>query len=743
MKRYLSWLLALALIVSCLPLSAIPAFAATDTDVDIGDGDDDFTVDFGELTTPAEPELGSEENPITVEWEWNEDQTEATASATVPAGKTLYYQYYGDNTLILTVDGEKYEYTPAAARMYPNTFSLTNETEEDHTYALVLSYPVGTMSNPAQLIIDENNVAVIEAGNNQGYYYTWTALADGVLSITMPFGSDWSYVINNLTSYVYGETYTTVVAEGEEPVYTSEVEVSAGDEIQLIVNTINPEDAWNNPGGTLEIYASFTYPAGSEQNPIILFTENQTETVTVPAGETVWYQAYINGMELTINDGEPKLITTANPRMPYVFSLTEGEYTLTIAYPAGSMQNPAKLVLGDNVANIKAGSEGYYYAWTAEEDGTLIITMKDENWFYVVNNMTTGAYGDTQWSDSDPVVNPAEIEVKAGDEIQVSVNTYDPDDMWTTPEGTITFTAAFQAAGPLVDENLKFQTRALSFQEEIVYQCVFNTGSVSGYDSFYVECTHYDPVDGEYTENLEAKKMGTRLQFKKNFLSWSMVDEIKITLYGVKGEDVYMGESFVTSVKAEALSIIEAKKSSDTKTCRVLVDMLNYGAEVQKAFKHNESNPANADLGEYASFATTEMPAYSAQTVRGTAGSVKVNSLGISMQSKVEYQLVLANSNENHELRAYVGDTLYATVPYADFIVRGNFRQAKLAIKAADMRTEMQIAVYDTTTGEAVSEIITTCAEAFATANIGEGKTYNDVFIAMLKYGDSVAALLG
>lgn len=742
MKRYLSWLLALALIVSCLPLSAIPAFAATDPDVDIGDGDDDFTVDFGELTTPAEPELGSEENPITVEWEWNEDQTEATASATVPAGKTLYYQYYGDNTLILTVDGEKYEYTPAAARMYPNTFSLTNETEEDHTYALVLSYPVGTMSNPAQLIIDENNVAVIEAGNNQGYYYTWTALADGVLSITMPFGSDWSYVINNLTSYVYGETYTTVVAEGEEPVYTSEVEVSAGDEIQLIVNTINPEDAWNNPGGTLEIYASFTYPAGSEQNPIILFTENQTETVTVPAGETVWYQAYINGMELTINDGEPKLITTANPRMPYVFSLTEGEYTLTIAYPAGSMQNPAKLVLGDNVANIKAGSEGYYYAWTAEEDGTLIITMKDENWFYVVNNMTTGAYGDTQWSDSDPVVNPAEIEVKAGDEIQVSVNTYDPDDMWTTPEGTITFTAAFQAAGPLVDENLKFQTYALSFQEDISIQFVLRTTVANQYDSVTVECIHEDPVDGTLTENLTGVAKGSAaIQYVKNMKSWSMPDMVTITLYAEKDGVTYKGQSVTTSIELLALDLLAkySVNASQEKYCPTLADMLNYGAAVQVAYKHNAEDPANADLGEYSRYATVENPALEATNTKTEAGAIKVIRHAISMSSQVQLQTIFAGDVTGYELR-YTVDGVTTTISGDQFVAFGSNYQAIVAVKAANMRKVYTIGLYDPATGEAVSAIYTSSVEGFA--NEQKNGTYSAVIYAMMKYGDSVASLL-
>ena len=78
--------------------------------------------------------------------------------------------------------------------------------------------------------------------------------------------------------------------------------------------------------------------------------------------------------------------------------------------------------------------------------------MPEGNWSYTINNMTTCQYGDTQWSDSDPVVNPAEIAVAAGDEIQVIVNTYDPADRWNNPAGEITFTAELVKPEPPATE---------------------------------------------------------------------------------------------------------------------------------------------------------------------------------------------------------------------------------------------------------------------------------------------------
>lgn len=111
----------------------------------------------------------------------------------------------------------------------------------------------------------------------------------------------------------------------------------------------------------------------------------------------------------------------------------------------GEMNRPAQLQLGENKAIRAEGDGSYYYTWTAPSDGvlTLGISSTTGGWVYTINNLTSYAYDDTQWSDSDPVVNPAVIEVAAGDELQIVVNTYDPSDYWTTPAGTVTVTASF------------------------------------------------------------------------------------------------------------------------------------------------------------------------------------------------------------------------------------------------------------------------------------------------------------
>ena len=103
------------------------------------------------------------------------------------------------------------------------------------------------------------------------------------------------------------------------------------------------------------------------------------------------------------------------------------------------------LLVNINTATVAEGAQGYFYTWTAEKDGTLTITMPEGNWTYALNNLTAGTYGDTQWSDSEPVQKSVTISVKAGDEIQLIVTTYNPEDQFVSPAGKLIVTVTFEA----------------------------------------------------------------------------------------------------------------------------------------------------------------------------------------------------------------------------------------------------------------------------------------------------------
>lgn len=797
MKRLISWLLALTLIVGLLPMSV---FAAVD--VETGEGNDDEVVDFWELL-----EGGSAENPLTPAWVWNDAMTEATASVTIPAGKTMYLQTYNIGGMYMTINDGEAALCEAMPRA-PYSWTIINEGAEEATYALKIYYPEGHQMNPK--IIESmyySDEVTQELGDTDGFFYKYIAPADGTVTVyinpeydeetweLINYGTQRNIMVTNNTTYAqYDLLQDGVDNNGLELV----VPVSAGDE--LIINTAWVQDADGNyyPAGTYSWAGNFTYPVGTEQNPAnIEWTWNDaqtvaTATVTVEADGT--YYAGISGMILTVDGVETEMSETA------AFMLNAGTYELVLSTPEGTYNNPAQLVIGENTATVAAGSwGGYMYTWTAEEAGTLSLTMpSDQGWFYVINNTTTGAYGDGQWSDSDPVVNPGTIEVAAGDVLSIEVNTYDPADPWTNPGGTVTFTAAFEVASTCehanttttntatcteagvetvvcddcgetvsttevpalghdysgengacircgeyqTDANLIYALKGISFQDYIGLQFAVTQNLAKKYDSIYVETAQVTP-NGVVNETLTGVDLlGYYLVFDKQIVSWSMTEDVTMTLYAVKDGVTYVGESVTTSVEELAIAkIADYASKSNTVMCTALVDMLNYGAAVQVSNAYNDTNLPNAQVEPlgYDQYATAETPDLAdVNSVTGT-GTMKVYLENFSMQAKVEIQLaVLAIDTSKYEIRATIDGEQISGAYFDNESVSG-FTVVRVPIAAKNMRKMITLAVYDIETGEAVTSVYNVSVEGYSYKKLGtDGEA---TVIAVMKYGDAIAAI--
>ena len=110
------------------------------------------------------------------------------------------------------------------------------------------------------------------------------------------------------------------------------------------------------------------------------------------------------------------------------------------------MENP-QVVTEDGEYNmdIAAGSQGYFITYTAQSSGTLNVAIASENgWSYTINNLTAGTYGDVKNSVDNANEAEATIEVSAGDEIQIIVNTYNADEPYNAPEGTVGVNISFE-----------------------------------------------------------------------------------------------------------------------------------------------------------------------------------------------------------------------------------------------------------------------------------------------------------
>ena len=151
---------------------------------------------------------------------------------TVSAGETTYFAGI-DGMLVSINDGEATLMKGSGFGPYaePALIEITNSGEAEAEYVLKIWYPVGAAENPAELVIGENTAAV--PGEGQPYYYTWTAEEDCNLVITMT-GDNWSVVINNMTTWQYGDTYAS---NDETVVATQTIAAKAGEEYQIIIGT--------------------------------------------------------------------------------------------------------------------------------------------------------------------------------------------------------------------------------------------------------------------------------------------------------------------------------------------------------------------------------------------------------------------------------------------------------------------------------------------------------------------------
>lgn len=422
---------------------------------------------------------GTEENP----WVVSVDQIPGTITTDIiDAVAYDYYQVYGIGGTMITVEdpdvfiiynGVTYganaggTVTVPIADQGPRTpasFQIGNGGTAAESYTIKIAYPVGSQMNPAELVLGENTASV-EAGDADGYYFTWTATERGTLTVAMDPEASWFYAMANTTTGVAGDNHWS----DDDPQATSDsLTVHKGDQIQVVVNTYNPEDMWSNPAGDVVFTASFTADAGTAGNPITVMGEFPIVTPVIAPKDEVYYSVYgAGGLILSIADPDAYAIVndvkytavegvvtvevvSENPRMPVSLAIGNSgasaeSYTVNMTIPLGDSQNPAALALGENTAALKAGdADGYFFTWTAPYDGTLTIIMPGEGgWSYWAQNTNSGFMTDAYCSDDETVVTSVTLDVCINDVIIVNVSTYDPADPWNAPAGNVVFGAEF------------------------------------------------------------------------------------------------------------------------------------------------------------------------------------------------------------------------------------------------------------------------------------------------------------
>jgi hypothetical protein len=299
---------------------------------------------------------------------------------------------------------------------------------------------------------------------------------------------------------------------------------------------------------------------------------------------------------------------------------------------------------------------------------------------------------------------------------------------------------AVREVGPEKADDLVFvQAPSLAFQDYIGVQVAIMNNVAKSYDKVYLRTVQQDPEKGAVTVDLTGMPFyfDMLFAFDHPVLSWSMTEEFTLTLYGEKDGKVYVGQSFTSTVEEMALAMLEKYAATHPLNCQCLVDMLNYGAEVQKAFSHNVENLPNTKIDAYASMGTHTTPALSGVTPTMGNGAFDPAQISISMMAKVEFQALFMMDISAYTPKATLNGEAVEVIIDTETYGAYGWTVVSFAASAANFRDTFEFALYDAE-GNAVSGVYSLVVEAYANKQIGG--IYNDVAIAMMRYGDAVSA---
>ena len=275
------------------------------------------------------------------------------------------------------------------------------------------------------------------------------------------------------------------------------------------------------------------------------------------------------------------------------------------------------------------------------------------------------------------------------------------------------------------DNTLKFNKKGISFQSYIGLQPTILKSVVEGFEKVYVMADD-EELDGLlYQDSVYV--------FDKKIVSTGMAEEITFTVYGEKGGKLYKGEEFTTSLAALALTKIEAfAAAGKTEHCTMLVDMLNYGAEAQKKYTPEATVLANANLGDYASYASADVLNLNKETTTEGEGDVVVKDFKLSLQSVLEINLTFAQDMSGYTAKVTVNGAPeeYGFEPLGDNYV------LRIPVGAMLVHEDVVVAVCDSN-GAQVSPTYTCSVESIAKDRIKDDSVA-ELVTAMMRYCEAV-----
>lgn len=143
-------------------------------------------------------------------------------------------------------------------------FAIENKTSSSQNYTIKITVPVGVEANQDTLKNGENKANTF--GDYNGYFYSYTAPADGELTLSFDPTAGWLYIVMD-DEYNYLLANGTEYSDNDPQVPVSVIDVTANETYMVVVNTYDPQGGMNqNPAGTVTFDAYFEADVKADSN---------------------------------------------------------------------------------------------------------------------------------------------------------------------------------------------------------------------------------------------------------------------------------------------------------------------------------------------------------------------------------------------------------------------------------------------------------------------------------------------
>ena len=265
----------------------------------------------------------------------------------VEGSKEVYYQMFkvdgmrleiADSDAYVLFNGEKYEAVDGKVSLIlktadtytPAVFAVGNKSTEKKTFTAKLSFVEGSSGNPFVMNLGNFN-AKIEAGNEQGVYYTYIAAENGTLTLnctSVTAGVKYDFSLYNTVS----SALRNLSSDGDDDTAVS-ITVNAGDEVQILIGAL-PNEEGDIPATDFTFTASFEKGEGTGIDPNakvdykIIVTDNKGKAIA--------------GVTVKLNDD---IVLTTDASGVAATTLPGGNYIATITAPNGYKEDATEYIM--------------------------------------------------------------------------------------------------------------------------------------------------------------------------------------------------------------------------------------------------------------------------------------------------------------------------------------------------------------------------------------------------------------